>query len=208
MQKTDFDGILSIAGGTYEHLRIDGICNCSGNLIAQEIEINGILNCDANLEAGKFDCDGVANVKGSMRTDAIDVDGYMNIGRKNSNAKLEANEIHCRGVITVLGNGEINAEIIDAEGYINANEIVGEKVKIKSQTSILMKWLANKWSKVDMIEATTIELDNVTAKIVNGHDITIGESCVIDKLDCSGRLIIHPTSTIKEITGDHVRITT
>ncbi|MCL2403365.1 MAG: hypothetical protein FWC86_03940 [Coriobacteriia bacterium] len=208
MQRTEFDGILSIAGGTYEHLSIDGVCNCSGNLVAQLIEIDGILNCEMNLETGKFDCDGVANIKGSVRADKIDVDGYMNIGRKSSNAKLEANEIHCRGVITCLGTGEISADLVHAEGYINASEIVGEKVTIKSQTSILMKWLANKWSKVGTIEATTIELSEVTANVVNGHDITIGENCVIDKLDCSGRLIIHPTATIREITGDHVRITT
>lgn len=208
MQKTEFDGILSIAGGNYEHLSIDGICNCSGNLVAQVIEINGILNCDKNTETGSFDCDGVANVKGNLRADTIEVDGYMNIGRKSTNSKLEANEIRCRGVITCLGTGEINADLIDAEGYINASEIVGEKVIIRSQTSILMKWLANKWSKVDMIEATTIELSEVTAKVVNGHNIDIGENCVIDKLDCSGRLKIHPTATVKEITGDHVRIST
>ena len=206
MQRTDFDGILSIAGGTYEHLTIDGICNCSGNLSAQLLELAGILNCDKNLEVGKFDCDGVANVKGNMRADSIEVDGYINIGRKSTSAKLEANAIHCRGVITCLGGGEINADLIDAEGYINASEIVGEKVIIKSQTSILMKWLATRWSKVDTIEATTIELTDVTAKVVNGHDITIGENCIIDKLDCSGTLRIHPTATIKEITGDHVRV--
>ncbi|MCL2526375.1 MAG: hypothetical protein FWE46_04920 [Coriobacteriia bacterium] len=208
MQRTDFDGILSIAGGTYEHLTIDGICNCSGNLIAQEIDVDGILNVDANVETGKFDCDGVANIKGNMRADVVEVDGYVNIGRKATSSKLEASEIHCRGAITCLGSGEINADFIDAEGFINAAEIVGEKVVIKSQTSILMKWFANKWSKVDVIEATTIELTGVTAKVVNGHDITIGEDCVIDKLDCSGKLVIHPSATIKEITGDHVRITT
>jgi len=208
MQRTDFDGILNIAGGTYEYLTIDGICNSSGDLTAQEMKISGVLNVDANLEAGKFDCDGLANIKGSMRADTVEVDGYINIGRKSAGTKLEANEIHCRGVITCLGAGEINADVIDAEGFINATEIVGEKVTIKSQTSILMKWFANRWSKVDTIEATTIELTNVTAKIVNGHDITIGESCVIDKLDCSGRLVIHPSAIIKEITGDHVRITT
>jgi hypothetical protein len=207
MQRTDFDGILSIAGGTYEYLTIDGICNCSGNLTAKKLKINGILNCDMNLEADDFDCDGVANVKENMRAGIIDVDGYMNIGRKSSSSKLEATEIRCRGVITCLGNGEINADLIDAEGYINASEIVGEKVIIKSQTSILMKWLASKWSKVDTIEATTIELSGVSAKVVNGHDIMVGENCVIDKLDCSGRLLIHPTATIKEITGDHVRVT-
>lgn len=207
MQRTDFDGILSIAGGTFEHLTIDGICNCNGNLIAEQLDVAGILNCDGNLQVGKFDCDGVANVKENMRADHIDIDGYLNIGRKSSHAKLEASEIHCNGVITVLGSGEINADLIDADGYINASEIVGEKVVIKSQTSILMKWLANRWSKVNTIEATTIDLTNVTAKVVNGHDISIGEDCVIDKLDCTGRLVIHPSATIKEITGDHVRIT-
>jgi len=208
MQKTDFDGILSIAGGTFEHLTIDGVCNCSGNLTAEILDVTGILNCDKNLDAKKFDCDGVANIRGNMRSDCVEIAGFVNVGRKAGNAKLEAAEIQCRGIITVLGNGEINADLINAEGYINASEIVGEKVVIKSQPSILMKWLAHRWSKVDTIEATTINITSVTAKVVNGHDITIGENCVIDKLDCSGRLVIHPTATIKEITGDHVRITT
>ncbi|MCL2680730.1 MAG: hypothetical protein FWF11_04570 [Coriobacteriia bacterium] len=204
MQRTDFDGILNIAGGTFEHLTIDGVCNCSGDVSAQILDVAGILNCDKNLEAGSFDCDGVANIKGNMRSEVIDVDGYLNVGKKAAQSKLEASTIRCRGIITCLG-GEINADLIDAEGYINAGEIVGEKVVIKSQSSILMKWLASKFSKVDTIEATTIELSGVSAQIVNGNDIKIGENCSIEKLDCSGRLTIHPTATIRKITGAHVR---
>ena len=206
MQKTKFDGILNISGGQYDELSIDGVCNCSGDIKAELLDLDGILNCEGALDVTRIDCDGVANIKGNIRSEVLEVDGAVNIGYKTSHTKVEATEIHCNGVIACTGTAEISADLIEAEGFINATEIVGERVVIRSKRSILMRWLQNRFSKVDTIEATTIELHDVTARVVNGHELHIGPNCVIEHLDCSGTLYIDPTATVSMITGNHTRV--
>jgi hypothetical protein len=208
MKKTKFDGILNISGGSYEELSIDGVCNCSGDLQAELLDVDGILNCEGALEVTRLDCDGVSNVSGGIRAERIEVDGIINIGGKGKQkmAKVEANEIYCNGVISCKGGGEISADILEADGFINATEIVGDRVVIRSKRSILMRWLTRHFSRVDTIEATTVELHEVTAQTVNGRDIHLGPGCVITALDCSGTLHIDASATVTSISGDYTRV--
>jgi hypothetical protein len=57
------------------------------------------------------------------------------------------------------------------------------------------------FSKIDLIEATTVSIQKVHAHSVNGHDVTIGPACRIDRVDCTGTLTIDPTAEIAEIVG-------
>ena len=206
MKRTNFDGILNISGGEYEELYIDGICNVSTDLKAQVLDLDGILNCSGSVDAQTLDCDGVANIKGNIRSEVMKVDGVINVGSKSKPTRIEADEIHCNGVISCTGVGEISADLVDAEGFIKASEIVGERVLIRSKRSILMRWLQDRFSKVDTIEATTIELHGVSAQTVNGQDIHIGPECIIERLDCSGKLYIDPAATVRSITGTYTRV--
>jgi cytoskeletal protein CcmA (bactofilin family) len=197
------DGIMNISGGRYDRLLINGVCNCNGDVSGEVLDVDGVLNCEGAVDVALIDCDGVANIRGDVKAEQIEVDGVLNVGKTGHGVKIEAQTIRCDGCITADAGGEISAELIEAEGFIKAGSIVGERVVIRSKRSILMRWLQRWISKVELIEATSIELVEVTADTVNGHDVRIGPRCVIQNVDCSGTLAVDPTATVANVTGTY-----
>ncbi|WP_066645590.1 polymer-forming cytoskeletal protein [Christensenella timonensis] len=192
------NGVGTIDGGQFSTLKIDGTGRCTGDLEAESIEVDGTFKCEGNVKTGLFDCDGSAKLHGNLEAKKIDVDGLLSV----KSGKIEAEEIDCDGLIDV--GGEVSADIIQADGYIRAKEIVGDRVSIKSHMGRLVKVL-NKKSEIGMIEATTVDLEGVWANTVNGRDITIGPRCEIKTVDCNGTLYIDEKATVGEITGNFQR---
>lgn len=199
MQSISFEGVGKMNGGEYSAVNVDGVCSCVGNIKAESIDIDGVFKCSGTIETDLLDCDGTAEFKSNIKAKRIEVDGVITV---KGGTKIEASEIICDGVIKI--DGEISADIIHADGFINAREIVGDQVTIKSRigaiASMFTKW---NYSTVDLIEATTISLRGVAAKFVNGKDITIGPRCKIDNLDCSGTLYIDKSAVVNNITGNY-----
>ena len=197
------EGVGSILGGVYGDLRISGVCTIEGDLEADTLNIDGVCTCTGSVNAKAFDCDGVLTIQGDLRADTIDVDGVVTV----NGSKIEANRIDCDGVISVTG--EISADVIEADGKINAAEIVGDSIRIKSYWKngllrVLFKLgekASMKYSVVDLIEGTTVELRGVRAKSVNGKDVRIGKNCEIDSVDASGELVVHPASRVGEVVN-------
>ena len=194
------DGVGTIQGGVYDNLDIDGVCSVEGDLKAESIKINGVCTCYGNVEAEKFECDGVLTINGNLRAGTVDIDGVVTV----HGSKIEADRIDCDGVLSV--EGEISADVIDADGKLNAKEIVGDRIRIKSYwkkgiVALLFKIgekRSLKFSVIDLIEGTSVELRGVRAMSVNGQDVTIGKNCKIDRVEASGELSIHPSSQIGE----------
>jgi len=197
------DGVGTIQGGEYDKLDINGVCTVEGDLKADTIKIDGVCSCNGNVEAERFECDGVLTINGNLRAGTIDIDGVVTV---NGN-KIEADRIDCDGVLSV--DGEISADVIDADGKLNAKEIVGDRIRIKSYwkrgiVALLFKIgekKSMKFSVIDLIEGTTVELRGVRAKSVNSRDVTIGKNCRIDRVEASGELFIHPSAKTG-VSGD------
>ena len=198
MQSISFDGVGKITGGEYDDVKIDGVCDCNGDIKAEQMNINGVFHCYGSLEAKTILCDGVAEFKAYVKAGKLDVDGVFNV--KNG-SKIEADEIACDGVIKV--NGEISADIINADGYISAKEIVGDKITIKSRTNFLSDFFTRKFSDIELIEATTVHLSGVKAQSVNGKEVFIGPKCKIENIHCNGTLFVDKSAIVKNITGDY-----
>jgi len=196
------EGIGKISGGEFESVKIEGVGNCSNNIKAVSINIEGVFNCSGEIDTGSLYCEGVANFKANIRAKKINVEGVFNLSKF---AKIEASEIICEGVIKT--GGEISTDILDAEGCIEADEIVGDKIRICSHNPRhKIIYLFNRFrSKVRVIEATTIELYGVKSHTVNGKDIMIGSNCIIENIDCSGTLYIDESSIVRNITGEYTR---
>jgi len=194
------EGVGTIQGGVFDKLELDGICTVEGDLKAETLKINGVCSCNGNVEAETFVCDGVMTINGNLRAGTVDIDGVVTV----NGSKIEADRIDCEGLLSV--DGEISADVIDADGMLNAKEIVGDRIRIKSYwkkgpVALLIgigvkKYM--KYSVIDLIEGTTVELRNVRAKSVNGHDVTIGKDCDIDRIEASGEISIHPSSKVAE----------
>jgi cytoskeletal protein CcmA (bactofilin family) len=215
MNNLIIDGVSTVSGGSYNLVDIDGVCTINGDLKADRIDIDGVTTINGSLGGGDLDVNGTTTIRGGVDVKQIDIDGVCTIegnlriqtgsidgcvSVKGSRAEAEA--IHCDGYLKV--NGELNAEVVEADGYIDAREIVGERIVIRSRSNKFANFIRRfkiNLGTFDFIEATQVDLTNVRAKVVHGKNIVIGKKCNIDTIDCSGTLSIAPSATVKEITG-------
>lgn len=194
------DGTAEFRSGIRaKKMNLDGVVNVKGEgrVNADEIFCNGVFTCQGEVEAGLLDIEGTTTIHSNIRAKKLVVDGVLTAKGKS---KIESDEIVCGGVISA---GEVSADIIDADGVIDATEIVGDKIVIKSRMNKVVRFFAKKFSHVELIEATTIELHGVIAKSVSGRDIVIGKNCGIDNVDCSGILFIDKSAQVGKITGEY-----
>ena len=201
---SNIEGVVTFPGGEFDMLRIDGVCTAEGSIEANSVNINGVFTARRDVYANELDCDGVVTIDGNLRMKKADINGVVTV----HGDKVEADFIRCDGVLTA--EKQVSADIIEAQGFVNAKEIVGDRIRIGSfrKSSIFKLFMKIKetmtnsdFSKIDLIEATTIELRGVRAKNVNGHDVTIGPACIIDRVDCSGTLSIDETAKVGEVVG-------
>jgi hypothetical protein len=201
--KERVSGVTTIPGGVFEKLKIDGVCTITSKMEGKDLSVDGVFTCEDDVIADSFNCGGVVTIKGNLRAKELDIDGVATI-RGN---KLEADTIVCDGVLT--SHGEVSADTIEADGFISAKEIVGDRIIIHSRKKnffynlFASKFL--KYSEVDLIEASFVELRHVRAKKVSGHDVIIGKGCIVACVDCSGTLRIDADAQVKETTGDYTK---
>lgn len=198
------DGVVTFPGGVYGDLNINGVATAEGPLDAGVMDIDGVFNARSDVNCKTLNSDGVSTIDGNLRCSLLDVDGVVTV----HGSKIEADRIVCDGVISI--EGQVSADNIDANGFINATEIVGDRISIQSyKKSIWFKlWVkineavgSQNYSRVGLIEATTINLRGVYATKVSGHDITIGPGCKIDTVDASGPLYIDIDAEVATIIG-------
>ena len=197
MNPTNYDGVGEMREGEFEDMSIDGIYTCKGDINARDVRISGIFKCVGSFEADTVECDGIAEFESGIKAKKITINGMVSV--KNE-GKIEADEIICEGFLS--GKSEISADIINADGFINAKEIVGDSITIKSRANGLKRMFLNRYSKIELIEATTVDLTKVSARKVSGHEVNIGPKCTIETVDCDGTLSIHHTATVKEVIGE------
>jgi hypothetical protein len=202
--RNHIEGVMTLPGGVFDGLSVDGVITILGDLEAKRLDLDGVFTCAGSVKADELDCDGVATIEGDLRVKSADIDGVLTL----NGSKFEADLIKCDGVLSM--RGQVSADVIDADGFLNAREIVGDRVTIRSfrkslffrmWTQVKEAFSGDTFSKVDLIEATTISLKGVRAQTVSGHSIHIGPACRIDRVDCTGTLTIDPDATVGEVVG-------
>ncbi len=202
MEEGRVEGVISFPGGVYGDLNINGVATAEGPIEVGHMDIDGVFNARSDVNCQSLDAHGVVTIDGNLRATKADIDGVVTV----HGSKIEADRIVCDGILST--DGQVSADRIDAQGFINANEIVGDNISIQSFTRsfFFRMWVRLKeavgshdFSKVDLIEATTISLRGVHARTVSGHDITIGPGCKIDRVDASGSLSIDPDAEVREV---------
>jgi len=226
--KCHIQGIQSMKGGEFDSARIEGIVTINGDMITNKMNVEGVSTVKGSVKAAQLHVEGVTSINNDILSNRVKVEGMMNLSGnlkaieldiqgiiRSKGDKIEAEKITCEGMLNF--EGEISADIVKAEGIIQANEICGDQICIESVSIEPYHWLKkglrsligledegrSNFSKIDLIEGTTVKLRNVRAKEVNGHEITIGENCTIDKVDCDGTLYVSQSATIGEITGEY-----
>lgn len=226
--KCHIEGIQSMKGGEFSSTHIEGVVTVNGDIItnkmhveglstmkgavkAARLHVEGVTNIVDNIVSNDAKIEGVLNLSGNLKAGSLDIQGLI----RSRGDKIEAEKITCEGVLNF--DGEISADVVSAEGIIRANEIYGDQISIESVSIEPYHWLKkglrsligledeekDSFSKIDLIEGTTVKLKNVRAKEVNGHDITIGDNCYVDRVDCNGTLCVSRSATIGGITGEY-----
>lgn len=204
-ERVQVSGTFQCPGVTKSgRLSASGSFRCDGDLRSDDLNVSGRLKCGGRLEAGRVKCSGSMDVEGDVSVEELNVSGVL---RVLGGTKLEANQISSSGAIKI--DGQISADEVKITGLVTAREIVGDRVVIHSgrfSLTPLLHIFGMALSKVDLIEATTVELEGVTAQTVNGQCVKIGPNCVIENVDCSGSLFVDPTSTVRNVTGQCIQV--
>ena len=200
MRDLTIDGMSKIDGGEYGTLKIDGMATCTGDLSAETAIVDGMFTGEGDVTVGALNCDGMAKIRGNVKAGKLEVDGMLKVG----GCKLEADEITCDGMIKI--RGEISADAIKADGCIDAEEITGDSIYVRSHRHFFVPIFHHAGSHIKLIEATTVDLKGVVAESVNGKDVRIRRGCRIDSVDCSGTLMISPWARVGTVTGDYATV--
>ena len=174
-----------------------------GNVECTDFKVNGEGGVDGNLKAeGNVTIRGETDVKGDLKAQKVKVQGELEV-----KGELFADEAKITGNITT--GGDCNAEIFTAEGgltidgLLNADivkinlywpckvhEIGGSEITVKKSGKLSFLGLKlivapgrQNELTADIIEGDNIYLENTTAKVVRGTDVTIGQGCKIELVE-------------------------
>lgn len=212
----DISGAATIDGNVEcQNIHIAGGSKINGNVKAEIVKIGGGAVISGNLETSDAKIDGVTTIRGDMKADNVEIKGSTSI-----TGNLYGKNIDVKGGISV--RNDCNAEGFSGDGYFtiggilkasnidvkiekgcSAKEMYADKITLKQgdKSFSIINTIGSLFNKtisvnVSTIEGDTIDIENVTAKIVKGRDITIGKECVIDEVQYSENLNTDPTAKV------------
>ena len=203
MAVTKLKGVNTLSGGKYEELVIGGVVTINGDLEADSADVGGVVTINGKLESKSYvKIGGVVTINDKVRAKTVDVGGVVTIHKD-----VEADTITISGVVNA--KGQVSADLVESRGCFSAEEVVGDKVIIhcerKNKTfGGLFRFGRDEKKdlpKIGTIEATEIDVDGIRVENLNGNNIVIGPECVVENVDCTGRLAIAPEAVVKNING-------
>lgn len=186
-----------------EKLNIAGSCKSMGLIEADEMIVNGSLKAEAAIKANTITANGSLKVEKDIKTNKF----YVNGSVKTAATNIYAEYLEINGSLT--NEKELNADKIVINGKINANEIVGTLIEISKHDFSLdigdfFRFVSKSklWNKAESITCETIYAKNLKCKKICAENITLKGNCVIDYIECNGKLVINHTCTVGNIEGD------
>lgn len=214
MNDMKISGAGIMGGGEFKNVSISGAGKVLGDISCESFKASG-----SSKVTGSVKCDGLAASGAAKITKNVECSGEVRTsGAAMIGGSLSANEIHSSGALYVGGDvtaesahmsggikikGLLNAERIEitfSEGSdLNIGQIGGGKLVIKYRgLSIgLFKHLSGGCGHVSSIEADHVEIENISAETVRAIECVIGDGCVIDTVEYSGKLTVSETASVK-----------
>ncbi|MDO4535764.1 MAG: hypothetical protein Q4B63_08160 [Clostridium perfringens] len=164
-----------------EEINISGLAKFT-SIYCNYINVNGKIALDKGLNFNKINMEGWLTVLKNCQGQEFIVDGKVNI------------------------KGLLSADIIDISlrGKSYIKEIGGEGILIKNGGGVTIKIFnlaktISPYMECELIEGDRVDIENTRCKIIRGENITIREGCIIDKIECSGKLNINEKSKVLDI---------
>lgn len=190
--------------------RINGAGNTDGSVKADVLVVNGSASFGREVQAAEMTVNGDASIAEGLGVSRLKVKGRLFVG-----GGLAAHDVDMRGELTVTGDcqsdtflaegaftvgGLLNAENVDIRLHApcKAREIGGEKVSVKQGRGVasIFLFFAEKRLTVDSVEADEVVLEYVTAKVVRGAHVEIGEGCNVELVEYTGEFKQGPGASV------------
>lgn len=177
-----------------------GSVKIKGNVTSENIKTSGSAIIEGNVKTKKINISGSATVEGSLHGDNVKISGAAKI-----KDECEAEIFESRGGFEIgglLNAGDIRISI---SGRCRAREIGGEKIEIRHgsmhhiiQKVIFSMFNYNERMETSIIEGDEIYLEDTTATIVRGNNITIGDGCRIGTVEYKTSLSVSEDSKVEK----------
>ena len=181
--------------------RVNGAGSNNGRVKARSVVVNGAGTFNGEVQSNEMTVNGDASIRDGAGIGRLIVKGNLSIG-----GSLAAHEVRLHGLLRVGGDckaesfngeggftiaGELNAGNLDVavHGPCAAREIGGERIVVRQPTSgwssltSLLSGFAEKRLTAETIEGDVVWLENTTAKVVRGKQVTIGQGCAVDLVE-------------------------
>ena len=181
--------------------RVNGAGTNNGRVKAQTVVVNGTANFNGEVQVNEMTVNGDASIRDGAGIGRLAVKGNLSIG-----GSLAAHQVDLRGFLRAGGDcqaeavtgeggftvaGLLNAGNIDVivQAASSAREIGGERIVIRqpggsiASFTGLLTVFAEKRLTADTIEGDVVWLENTTAKVVRGKNVTVGMGCVVDLVE-------------------------
>jgi len=181
--------------------KVNGAGTANGRVKSQMVQVNGTAGFNGEVQANEMQVNGDASIRDGAGIGRLTVKGNLSIG-----GSLAAHEVDLRGFLRVGGDsqaetftgeggftiaGLLNAGNVDVivQAPSAAREIGGERIVIRQPTGSISSFtglltvFSEKRLTVDTIEGDVVWLENTTAKVVRGKQVTLGQGCVVDLVE-------------------------
>lgn len=211
--RVNISGMAKILGEIKsKSLDISGTAKSLGNINSDNIIISGSFRSNSSIESkDKFEINGTLTCNKGIKGNDIIINGYAKVLAKVQFDRLEVN-----GGLKALEGAEGRKFLLDGainiDGLLSADsirisvfklskvkEIGGEDIVIKKANRSVFSDIFFRSKLIsDLIEGDKIYIEKTTAKIVRGEDVTVGDGCVIDRVEYTKNLNILEGAKVKE----------
>jgi len=129
-----YSGVMTMPGGSYRRVSVEGVITIDGGLDCQEIRTEGVFTSHGDIKAGTGRIEGVATIKGGLGAGDVDVNGEFRVegdlsvhdlrdeGRTNVKGSVAAENIEMHGELTI--RGDCHAEVFGCNGALRIGGIL------------------------------------------------------------------------------------
>lgn len=168
------------------NLKVYGEGQLDGSVTSADyVSIKGETIVKGDLNAQKVKVQGEFEVSGDLLVDEAKIQGSILVGR-DFNTEI----LNLEGGFTI--EGMLNGDILRINLYwpSKVNEIGGSDITVKKSGKLSFLGIKNKILSegkneltADVIEGDNIYLENTTARVVRGNNVTIGPGCKIEMVE-------------------------
>jgi cytoskeletal protein CcmA (bactofilin family) len=181
--------------------RVNGAGTSNGRVKSQSIVVSGTGSFNGEVQANEMTVNGDANIRDGAGIGRLTVKGNLAIG-----GSVAAHEVSLHGFLRI--GGDCQAETFTGEGGFtvagllnsgnvdvtvqapsSAREIGGERIVIRQPSGSiasltgLLTVFSEKRLTAETIEGDVVWLENTSAKVVRGKQVTLGQGCIVDLVE-------------------------